>query len=1450
MQLINSLVLDLMVRNCLKTLNKFLLPTYILILFSVSVYAQRYTIRNFSVQDGLPQSQISAIFQDRDGYLWIGTYDGLSRFDGREFRNFYRHDGLAENFVRTIMQRRNGDIWFGHYHGHISVLNHKTGKLKHLILPEHIKHSMISHIYEDDQSRIWIATIDNGVVLVDGEEWTTISADNGLPATSVFEIFQIAADRFLVATDTGLVDFTLRGSGDYIFHLIPERDGLPDLAISSILKTDSGKLLIGTYGDGVYSCSIKDILERKYRFTRMKFAGTDNDLFIIKLMQDNTNRLWIATESKGIIIYDPEPVPKINVLNKRNGLIENDVLSLVEDNEGSVWIGTDGGGLFQYLGQYFSIVDEEAGLPSNVVWALEQGKGQDYWIGTEKGLHRVTWKEGNLKINDIRLTNSGKKLSVQAVTLSRDGSVLFIAGNEGLHRFYPDKNKLVRYRQTRNIDAFYVTEERNGNIWLATYGNGAWLLNSAGEKIKKYEKADGLNGRYIYSVLIDRQNNKWFSCEDEGLVKFDGKKFSTIELPGGVSRYSAQCIAEDVAGNIWFGTENYGAYRVSPDSIERFGTSNGLNSDNIVSIAFDKFNHAWFGTYHGVDKMDLTTKTVQHFSGADGFLPVEANQNAVLSDREGNIFFGTIGGIVKIKPDELKQFNVPPKLALEKISLFFSDIPFQMRHKFKYNENYFTFKFTGISLRNSNNVVYSYRLTGLNDEWFPDTRERMATFANLPPGEYTFMVRARFAGSKWGTQIPAYDFVILAPFWKQSWFMPMMILFLFFVTYLFIIWRLRKIEKDNLRLEKKVTERTEELENEKRLTEKAYRAMQVSEKKYRLLMEQLPLAVIIHVDRKVVFCNRTAVSLFAAERQSDLIGKTLNDLTHPEHHAQMNQRVGLLYQYHEKVQLREIVLKRLNGEHFYAEVSGVPIEFEGKVAGQAVIHDVTERKKWENRLLQEKERMAVTLASIEDGVITTDSNNRIVLINDAALTLIEKTREECVGLELKEVLRVQSPSGPADPFAPVLEEYSVAVNKDQLYIEKTDSRHINVEMSSAPLYNEYGRIAGHVIVIRDITEKLQIEYELIKSQKLESVGLLAGGIAHDFNNILTGIIGNLSLAKIYLNKNEKSYQIIEKAENAGLRARDLTQQLLTFSKGGAPVRKTASIYNVVKDSSEFVLSGSHVQGKIGRSDNLWNVDIDVGQISQVVQNLIINAVQAMPDGGTVHIDLTNKELETRSHHSLKPGKYVCISIRDEGIGIPKEHLTRIFDPYFTTKQEGSGLGLATAFSIIDKHGGLIETRSKLGKGTTFTIWLPASKGRIEQESGNNGKLERGTGKILVMDDDDTICGLASQILTHLGYEVSITHNGKDALERYEQALLAGNRFDLVILDLTIPGGMGGCETVSKLQELDPKVKAIVSSGYSNDPVLSDYQSFGFVDVLSKPYRIESMSAVVSKQISE
>lgn len=511
--------------------------------------------------------------------------------------------------------------------------------------------------------------------------------------------------------------------------------------------------------------------------------------------------------------------------------------------------------------------------------------------------------------------------------------------------------------------------------------------------------------------------------------------------------------------------------------------------------------------------------------------------------------------------------------------------------------------------------------------------------------------------------------------------------------------------------------------------------------------------------------------------------------------------------------------------------------------------DITAARRAEMALAEERERLVVTLRAMHEAVITTDTAGRVQFLNPAAIALLELPGGGGIGRPVDEICRLESArTGQAVSLSVARATVGNRTGDlpPQTRLVTPGGRHRVVEGRCAPIHASDSKVVGTVLVLRDVTEQDRLEQELVRATRLESVGVLAGGIAHDFNNILTAVMGNLALAQLDVPAESTTGTSLRAAEKAALRARDLTQQLLTFAKGGEPLRAAVQLETVLREVASFALSGSQVKAHFDLAPNLWPADADKGQIGRVVQNLVLNAVQAMPRGGTLRITARNDEVGDGALPGLEAGRYVQIAISDTGTGIRPENLSRIFDPYFTTKDTGSGLGLAAVYSIVRKHHGHIEVESQIGRGSTFRFWLPAlHEGSVAAGSRTPwGSEVRLRGRVLFMDDEEIIRTMAGTLLRRLGLEVECAADGAEAVEHHSRALTEGRRFDLVIMDLTVPGGMGGLEALARLRAIDPDVRAVVSSGYSSDPVLANFRQHGFVAVVAKPYEVGEITRVL------
>jgi PAS domain S-box-containing protein len=630
--------------------------------------------------------------------------------------------------------------------------------------------------------------------------------------------------------------------------------------------------------------------------------------------------------------------------------------------------------------------------------------------------------------------------------------------------------------------------------------------------------------------------------------------------------------------------------------------------------------------------------------------------------------------------------------------------------------------------------------------------------------------------------------------------------------------------------------------NERKRVEDALRK---GEERYRNLFEHANDAIIIRD-----LSGRTAA---ANGRAGELFGYPVEDLQQ----TRVAEFLTVGDDVYEKVLSGEGVITettgvRNDGRVFPVEVSARSTYWGDEIMVLMFIRDLTERKRAEETLRQSEERFRELAETLPETVFEADVRGRFTFINRRGFGLFGYTEEDLdAGISVFDIFPPEEVDRARENFAKRLRGEDVG--SFEYNATKKDGTPFQIATYAVPIVRN-GKIEGIRGIGVDITEKKRIEEELAKAAKLESIGVLAGGIAHDFNNLLAVILGNVTYVKSNVPNidSERTFEALSAAERATLRARDLTEQLLTFSAGGVPVKEIINIRGVVEESGAFSARGTNVRCIFGAGDDLWPVDADESQIGQVVNNLVINAVQAMPEGGEVCVRCDNYVAgpdKSPDLPALKEGKYVKISVVDTGVGISQEYVQKVFDPFFTTKYKGSGLGLSTSYSIVKNHGGIITVESEIGVGSTFNVYLPASDKPVKESEVGPDEVIPGEGKVLVMDDEASIRELVGEVLTRSGYEVDFAGDGAETVELYKTAASSDEPYDAVILDLTVPGGAGGVEAMQELLIVDPDVKAVVSSGYSTDPVLANYELYGFKGFIKKPFRIAALTKVLRDVIA-
>ncbi|HEY8994734.1 MAG TPA: ABC transporter substrate-binding protein [Lacunisphaera sp.] len=664
---------------------------------------------------------------------------------------------------------------------------------------------------------------------------------------------------------------------------------------------------------------------------------------------------------------------------------------------------------------------------------------------------------------------------------------------------------------------------------------------------------------------------------------------------------------------------------------------------------------------------------------------------------------------------------------------------------------------------------------------------------------------------------------------------------------------------------------------------KTEQALRESEARYRLLFEQAPIAVVEFdysglrpwfdelrakgvtdlaayleqnpAEREAALAltpladaNETAVKLLGAQSKAEMSAR-LHDIMTDSTIAVRCANVVRIWNGVRSAS-GQFDIRRLDGQHRTLSFHWRMESENGKPSfrrTQTVLADITERVAAERALRESEARYRELFEQAAGGIFRSSPDGKFQAINPGLARIFGFARPEDMHAWIEQHDSASLYVKPARR-----QEFIAAINaRGQVNDFESEVRHRGggtcwISENARAVRDAQGHVLYYEGFVTDISARRHLESEMARASKLEAVGLLAGGIAHDFNNILTVVLGNVTLAEADTDANSAISARLADARRATLRARDLTLQLLTFAKGGEPVKTTVDLPELLKESAGFALHGAKARAEFHIAPGLWTIFADKGQIGQVMQNLVINAVQAMPAGGLVTITAENQEIAaTGAVDALPPGKYVHVKVADTGTGITPENLAKIFDPYFTTKAQGTGLGLATAYSVIKKHEGHIQAESEPGKGTVFRFWLPAGRGAagagVATTSGSRSPFRA---RVLFMDDESAIRSMAELFMQRLGFDCDVAVDGAEAVRKYQEALAAGRKYEVVVMDLTVPGGMGGREAMEHLRRMDPAVCAIVSSGYSRDPVMSNHQAHGFRAILPKPYGLEQLRKVM------
>lgn len=1291
-------------------------------------------------------------------------------------------------------------------------------------------------VLEGSDGYLWLGT-PSAVLRFDGQRFSPTGGGPSLPQFGfVRDLIEVRRDELYGAAVGGV----LKMSGDRL-ELLGAGEGLTRLPVNALAVDEESRLWAGTGGAGVWRWDGESFV----RHTDYESLDLQNEVNDLELAPDGA--IWAATDA-GVLMLGAEP----EVFGADSGLPSPVANTLRFDRDGRLWVGTRAG-LVRFEGGRF----EQVGPNADDVTALQHDVDGNVWIGARDGELR-RFNASGLQ-SAVRLPAAG---GVTALGEDSHGS-LWVARAGGLERLR--RGTFVTAGSEHGFESRRVLEvlpRSAGGVWVLDATGAVYVF--AGGRAQKVAPSGSVRGDGLLGLAESEDGSLWVAADalqrfhggrwqyfenpggdfsvlakdefgllvaqtrDDGVSKlshFDGERFSEIEAARGLRRVLR--ILRDSRGRVWLTTGGDGVARIDGQVRRGWTTQQGLPHDVVYGITEDPRGVIWLATAGGLARLD--GERVTSYAGVLG--APERSSLHVMLDGLGYLWVAADDGVHRFSLDVLDAVAAGTQAEL-------------VGERFTRNDGLHSSVISwrpGGQARTSDGRLWYATESGLSyveptavgRETSPPPPLVEAVFVNgevaqnhsLKLGSPTERIEVHFgAPALSGTDVVEYRHRLRGfGDWVPS-------------------GTRRFAHYTNLRSGDYLFE------------VEARRNRGPWSKPARLAMAIAPS----WSDRPWV---RLGLAAFALSGLFALYSLRVRQLKQRE--ADLRQKVDARTR-----DLEQEIKERRQAEE---QVRKLNSELEGNVkertvqlmtVNQALIEDVQKRQAAEAQLADEKERLQVTLSSIAEGVIAVDVGGRISLMNRVAEQYTGTSSAEASGAPLTDVFVAvdrETRQPLTELVVDVLENGSASEGQllQVLLVGQGDvpSERL-VDASASPINDTADHRVGAVLVFRDVTARVRAEEQLRKTEKLESLGVLAGGIAHDFNNMLTGIFCHVDMARRTIAWDNPARRWLDDTMAVLDNAKGLARQLLTFASGGQPTLESHSLGELLRDSTRFVLSGSRVSVALEIPDDLWPCDMDPVQIRQLVDNLVLNARQAMGDVGSLRIAGANLTTAPDERHHLGsndpyPERWVEIAIRDDGPGIAPEIVDRIFDPFFTTKATGSGLGLATVHSIATKHGGKIDVESHLGKGTTFRLRLraattPAVSAFPRLASDYRAALNTRT--VLVMDDEYPIRRVAEAALLGAGYEVVLAESGEQAIAAYADSMAAGRMIDLVILDLTVAGGMGGAETLHKLRELNPGLAAIASSGYSAGTVLGDPKAHGFNAALPKPYTIDDLVAAVETML--
>lgn len=803
----------------------------VLLLLHGTVKSQIYNFRHYSVNNGLPQSYVYTSAQDNKGYIWLGTSDGLARFDGQVFKVYSKKDGLGENNISCSYKAANGNIFYGHANGMISLFDWK--KQTFSILKNKFSNSSIPvySLFGDSKGRLWVATLGNGFYVLDTSTGELLIEGQDIQDKIILGFTEDKSGNVWIAGKRGLA-IVKNNKPEYL-------DATASSSIPVVYCDQVGNMWISIQKKGLFVLSPslqKEIIGGKGKDFLYKNAvkvpvkNIDKGNYVHCIYEDSEHNIWFGTALDGLFKFIPDKKASLEGNIKRfsteNGLSNDFVWTINEDRENNIWVGTLGGGvsIITKNDERFTLYKTENGLSHNSIWNIVEDANNRFWIATEDGLCSAQMINGELHNFKVYTTKDGLGSNqVSFLYCDHQNNIWGGFDNNGRGVFKMDtrKGKISVWGKKEGFsDISSIVEDKENNLWFGTYVNGIIKYDPETKDKTFFNKNNGLASNKVISLFRDRKGNVWIATEGGGISCYNGHKLLTFGKENGLLHDDFYCITEDKKGRIWCGSQDGGAYCYDGKKFKRYSSSDGLSSDAIFSIVSDRKGNIWLGSSKGLDKLNLSNDQITHYAKQEGFTGVENNLNAVYRDRTGCLWFGTIDGLIKYNPAKDPPNLVEPLTFLTGLKIFLKPTPFPKNNEFGYKQNYITFEYIGLSFSIPEKNRYQFMLEGFDPEWSPVTSRTDVTYSNLPPGNYVFKVKASNGDGYWKKKPFEYHFSIKPPFWKTIWFYILLAVVFIAGIYAFVTLRTKNLRKAKLMLEKQVRERTKEVIEQKEEIEK------------------------------------------------------------------------------------------------------------------------------------------------------------------------------------------------------------------------------------------------------------------------------------------------------------------------------------------------------------------------------------------------------------------------------------------------------------------------------------------------------------------------------------------------------------------------------------------------------------------------------------------------------